>query len=392
MKFFTSVMIASLMVAASTNIQAAPASASGYSVVLQNNPNFKPIAKRQVFRALNKFSRLAPNRAGRIDIGILPVIDNGNDYEYYGLVSIGTPPQKFKLDFDTGSSDLWIPSSNCGTCKGKTMYNPKKSKTYKKDGRPWNITYGDQSTSGGILARDSVNLAGLVIKNQIIDMATTISSSFVHDVIDGLCGLAFDTITTVPGIKTPVDNLMSQGLIKNKMFGVFLGKHANGGGGEYVFGGYDTTKIGGPLTQVPVDSSQGFWQINVDSTIIGGHKVGSRFSGIIDTGTTLLLLVEDVAEALAKKVGAKSNGDGTYTITCDATKLKDLEFTIAGATFKVPAADLVFENDGKGHCTAAFGSSGMDFAILGDVFIKNNYVIFEPTKPAVQIAPMAANI
>lgn len=231
-----------------------------------------------------------------------------------------------------------------------------------------------------------------MIKGQTIDMATDISPSFQHDVIDGLCGLAFGSITTVPGIKTPVDNLISQGLIKNKMFGVYLGKHAYGGGGEYVFGGYDKAKLGGPLTEVPVDSSQGFWQINVDGTSIGGHKVGSPFSGIVDTGTTLLLLVDSDAEALAKQAGAKSNGDGTYSISCNPAKLKDLVFTIAGVQFKVPASDLIFENDGKGHCTAAFGSSGMDFAILGDVFIKNNYVVFEPTKPAVQIAPMAANM
>lgn len=75
MKFFTSIVIASLMVATSTNIQAAPASTGGYSVVLKSNPDFKPIAKRQVFKAMRKFSRLEPNRAGRIDLGIIPFTD-----------------------------------------------------------------------------------------------------------------------------------------------------------------------------------------------------------------------------------------------------------------------------------------------------------------------------
>jgi hypothetical protein len=119
----------------------------------------------------------------------------------------------------------------CSTCTTHTRYDSSKSSTYAADGRAWSIQYGDGSTASGILGTDTVNLGGLTIAKQTIELAKTESSSFNSGPIDGLLGLGFDSITTVSGVKTPMDNLISQGLISSPVFGVYLGKQSNGGGG-----------------------------------------------------------------------------------------------------------------------------------------------------------------
>lgn len=274
----------------------------------------------------------------------------------------------------------------CSSCTKHTRYNSTKSSTYVSDGRPWSITYGDGSTANGILGTDTVNVGGITITKQTIDLAKIESSSFVSAPVDGLLGLGFDSITSVSGVKTPVDNMISQGKIASPVFGVYLGKQIDGGGGEYIFGGYDISKFKGSLTTVPVDKSHGYWGVTVAGAKVGNTTVISSFKAIIDTGTTLLLFTNAVAAKVAAAYGAKDNGDGTYTINCNTNSFKPLVFTINGANFQIPVNSLIFQQSGT-TCYASFGYSGLGFAILGDTFIKNNYIVFNQKVPQVQIAP-----
>lgn len=83
--------------------------------------------------------------------------DEDEDTEWAGTISIGTPAQKFLIDFDTGSSDLWIPSSSCksSTCSSKKKYTASSSSTGTKKSGSFSIEYGDGSTVSGPVYTDS---------------------------------------------------------------------------------------------------------------------------------------------------------------------------------------------------------------------------------------------
>ncbi|KAI7862511.1 rhizopuspepsin 2 precursor [Spinellus fusiger] len=379
--------IAALLAVCAFSAEAAPV-VSKPIIPLQINPNFQPNVTRSINNARAKYHKFLTSD-GLSSFGALPVIDFSNDVEYYGTVQVGTPPQNLKLNFDTGSADLWFASTLCNSCgNSHNKFNPSKSSTYKSGTGTWGITYGDHSSASGVVGHDTITLGGIKIYNQGVELAKVESSTFTTDAVDGLLGLAFDSIITAKGVKTPVDNMIAQGTVSNPVFGVYLGKQSRGGGGEYYFGGYNLAHIAGPLTTVPIDNGDGFWKIKV-SNVKGGVSNSVQSFGptdaILDTGTTLLLLTNDMAAAVAKNYNAQDNGDGSYTIDCDTSNYSPLSFTIGGAKFFVPVEDLIQERDGS-RCVAGFGYSDIPFAILGDVFLKNNYVIFNQKVPNVQIA------
>lgn len=153
--------------------------------------------------------------------------------------------------------------------------------------------------------------------------------------------------------------------------------------GTYNFGFIDQAAFTGAIAYTPVDNSQGFWGFTSTGFQVGnGTFQPTSIAGIADTGTTLLLLSDDVVNAYYSQVaGAKEDANaGGVTVPCDAS-LPDLTFGITadGAGITIPGALMNMGASGSGNsCFGGLQSSGsIGTNIFGDVALKAAFVVFD---------------
>lgn len=237
-------------------------------------------------------------------------LKNYLDAQYYGEISIGSPPQNFKVIFDTGSSNLWVPSSKCIfsiACFFHSKYRHRKSSTYQEIGKPIAIHYGSGSVSG-FLSQDVVTVGDLMIKDQVfMETKKEGSLSFVVAKFDGLFGLGFQEIS-VGDVIPPWYNMIDQRLVKEEVFSFWLNRDEYAKeGGELVFGGVDPNHFKGSHTYVPV-TKPGYWQFKMDDFLIGNQSAGFCNGGcaaIVDSGTSLLAGPTGVITQINHAIGAE---------------------------------------------------------------------------------------
>ncbi|KAF9148061.1 Type I transmembrane sorting receptor, partial [Linnemannia schmuckeri] len=337
--------------------------------------------------------------AAKKGVGLVPVTNPAFDTEYYGPINIGTPGQTFNMNFDTGSADIWLASSTCSTaaCKSHRRFNSSSSKTFRNDPakRRFQIAYGDGSYAMGPIGTDMVNVGGVQIR-QTIGLATNESSDFEVSKMDGMFGLAFSSFESVPGVKTFMTNAIEKKAVALPVVSAYLPslRRSGGKGGHYLFGAIDSTKFHGDLTYVPV-TVRGYWQITVQDVLVNSQSLNSSFQGIVDTGTTLVILDDKTTTALHSKIRGSyfDKDEQGWVVPCSLSKAKAgfVGFRLEGRVFEVPMADMAWEPLRKGSevCYSGVQSMNSPVWILGDMFIKNNYCVFnQSTIASVGIAPL----
>ncbi|KAJ5952650.1 Peptidase aspartic catalytic [Penicillium vulpinum] len=319
------------------------------------------------------------------------------DVEFVSPVNIGG--QTLDMNFDSGSADMWVLSSKLPKSlrNSRTVYEPSKSSTFEElDNSTFEIKYGDSSYATGGVGKDDVSIGGVKVAGQSFGLPTDISQTFVDDTkSNGLVGLGFSSINTI----TPKSqNTFFDNVAPSLGEPVFTVRLLSNGVGEYEFGTVDPNKYRGVMVNVSVDSSNGFWQFDSAKYAVGGgplHQITKTPSAIADTGTSLMMVSPEVAEAYYKQVDGAiyANNANGYIFPCTSS-LPSLSVAIGpGYSVTIPGSFMNWSEvgtnttTGETVCYGGLQSSGSSsMAIYGDVFLKALFVVFDQRGPSLGFA------
>ncbi|GJE93357.1 Asp-domain-containing protein [Phanerochaete sordida] len=320
------------------------------------------------------------SRRGTTGRGYVPLTDDNNGELWQGSLTIGTPAKTYTVQFDTGSSDLFVPGSQCSdaNCQGHAKYFPANSSTSVDVKKTFQLNYGSGSVSGEQYT-DTVTISGLTSLKQRLGATSSESSSFskANFPPDGLMGMAYQSISQYNA--PPVfQSLVSQKQVTTPAFSFKLSQS----GAELFLGGADSNLYTGSFTYAPV-TTQGYWQVKLDNVTVNAAMPVNNVQSVIDTGTTLIVAdMPQVRQFYAAIPGSKDAsatvGEGFFTFPCSATEHVGLTFS--GRNFAIAPSlfNLGRVSSGSNDCVGAVvGTNDLNFWVVGDTFLQNVYTTFD---------------
>ncbi|VDD82466.1 unnamed protein product [Mesocestoides corti] len=293
--------------------------------------------------------------------------------------------------FDTGSSNLWVPSKKCSwldiACWVHHQYDSEKSSSYKKNGTDFSIHYGTGSLTG-FLSTDTVKLSDIRVPDQTFAEATQQPGIvFVMAKFDGILGMGFSSLS-VDSVEPVFYNLVRRNLVAQPV------NSTDVIGGEIMIGGIDERYIDGPIIYTQV-TREAYWEFRVQGITVNGVPLcEGGCSAIADTGTSLIAGPTESVRRLAAEVKARPFPGGIYIVPCNlVSTLPIVTFTIESTEFTLAPEDYILKVNQFGRTVCLLGFMALDVPghpmwILGDIFLGKYYSIFDLGQKRLGFAPV----
>jgi hypothetical protein len=297
---------------------------------------------------------------------------------YWGSISIGTPPQHFKVIFDTGSGNLIVPSSQCNVpgCKPHKKYESKSSTSsmaVQNENGEGNaeISFGTGQIAGDFY-RDRMCIGdSLCIDSSFIAADRESTEPFQEIPFDGIMGLGFKDLSMGKGFNI-LDDLYAGGQLPGGQVSFYL---TDGGDSEVTFGGYKSEYLASDILWSRVDL-ESFWQVSIDDIAFDNKPqalCGGGCNVAVDTGTSMLAGPSDLVDKLTSMLGAKED-------CSNFNSLPRLGFQIGDKVLNLKPDDYM---DSSGSdCSLSFMSLDVPppkgpLFIFGDPFLRRFVTIFD---------------
>uniref|UniRef100_A0A3B0MQK3 Aspartyl protease, putative n=1 Tax=Theileria annulata TaxID=5874 RepID=A0A3B0MQK3_THEAN len=329
---------------------------------------------------------------------------NFENSQYFGEIQVGTPPKNFVVVFDTGSSQLWIPSKSClnhnsNGCARHRMFDSSASTTYEPmiKGNEMMSEYIRYGTGECVLALgfDNVKIGSLNVKHQSIGLSVLESEHPFGDLpFDGLVGLGFpDTELKESKKLTPIfDSIKNQKILKRNIIAFYMSKDINQPG-SLSFGSIDPKYVlpGHKPWWFPVVKTD-YWEIEVSSLLVDGEPVvfDRKYNAAIDTGSSLISGPSDVIIPLLEKITVEED-------CSNLDKLPRLSFVFRDVMgrkvkFDLDPDDYVLKDEVEKVCM--LGVLPMDMPepkkplfVIGANFLRRYISIFDRDQMVVGLVP-----
>jgi hypothetical protein len=347
--------------------------------------------------------------------------------------TVGTPPQNIGLQLDTGSSDIWIPWTGSSICQGSSdrctngAYDETASKTFEEVLQDeFLISYVDGTQIAGDYVNETFGIAGVTVKSMTMGLAKQAEepNADYSTPFQGIVGVGFDSGEAIvsqsngqSGYPNIISQMVLQGLISTRAYSLWL-NDLESPEGNILFGGIDNAKFAGDLTILPLQSDTETNYIDTFTVTFAGlnitgnggkvvYNTKTTAPVILDSGTTLTYLPDDIANAIAQGVGAVNNQDYGVVVPCDLASTQGqflFQFgnSANGPVIKAEISQFVlpFPSDiaspkfknGKTACRWGILAADGNPNLFGDTFLRSAYVVYNIEGLEVGIAQTNFNV